>query len=278
MAGTRYLGSTMITLVTCLLLFLVPSLPAESEEIAVLLESQPVREYVNCCQGWKRAGVMTFFEKRETPDEFRRVVAMGKAAMPSLLSYLGVEDNRRDLRLASWIAVTEITHRSFGSLFDFWSTGNRQLKRRLEAVEQANNWWRLNASLSQLEWFEKDLASGDRWLRIKAARALGLSGQVALIPALRQSLKDEDFKVREESAIALCDLGDRCSVAAISEILLETEDAAELGRHLDYLMELTGRKLELPASIDSQERIRLVKDWLGQITLGDCMQVSTGVP
>jgi HEAT repeat protein len=231
------------------------------QEVSSLMASSQVQNFARRKVQWKKLGSIVWSDAPE-PPEFQRVVRKGKEAVPTLIALLELNDDQRDIRVASWLALSEISHRDFGSLYPFWARGERSREARREAIAQWKKWWTENADRSRAEWFRRDLESDDRWLQIRAAESLAEAGERSAIPTLRKALSSRAEGVAVAAVAALATLRDPCSTRPIIQLLLESPEVSLRQTGIEALKSMTGRTLGYEPTADEELRREAVARWI----------------
>lgn len=170
------------------------------------------------------------------PEEYVDVVKMGKSAVPYLIKFLN--DSREYVRIASLLALEEITKKQFGEINDFadpndsgenWgidmstpevnggvsgnlNTNNTpevnypskldiKYKNKLEAIDEWNSWWGKNKNKSRVRWLINDLDDPNELVKKEAVMELGILKKKSVVNDLKKHLDDTDLKPYIEQAL-----------------------------------------------------------------------------
>ncbi|TAK12350.1 MAG: hypothetical protein EPO32_08650 [Anaerolineae bacterium] len=167
-------------------------------------------------------------------------------------------------------AVFESYHRKM-DLSSIVATGTRFLSRLQDALQEDNSWVVRQAAASALgligdtasvPMLREALNDDTEWVRDDAARALGQIGDPAAVPALLNTLRDDYLSVGEAAAWALKNIGDPSAIAGLRHALQDDN------KNVRLLAAWALRELENPAS----EPIGGIKVTLAALALRDSLK------
>ncbi|MHC4132074.1 MAG: HEAT repeat domain-containing protein [Planctomycetota bacterium] len=229
----------------------------EDLEIQVLIEPfkrQPVKDYVYKIVTHKGSAFTVF----ASPSEYRNVVKAGKIVVPYLIPLL--EDESQELRVATYMALTEITNKRFGSLEDFYNNLEINQKRREKAIVLWRKWWEDNKTKTRTQWFIDDLSGEDEVNKKEAAIALGSMGDKSAIPPLRTLLDEPKFAFYVAESLARLD--DGYSIPFIIKLHLTHDMEGYRRNGLELLESVTGQTLGFNPQVPQEERDQAIERWL----------------
>lgn len=169
------------------------------------------------------------------PDEYTDVVKMEKSAVPYLIKLLN--DPRGYVRIASLLALEEITKKQFGEISDFadqndsgvnWGVGANSSKvngrainsnlnstrqvnysskldvryeNKMEAIVKWNSWWEKNKNKSRIRWLIDDLDDPNELVKKEAVMELGILKNKSVVNDLKKHSNDAELRPYIEQAL-----------------------------------------------------------------------------